>query len=358
MFQRTLHHILLASSVILNSNTYFSFAKQSKLKFFGKINSQSLHYKQFFYNQNPTKSVKVNSKFYSSVRAEAKQKQHLLTKQGIPQLRLPSSAMEPSKEEQLDIQFSRSLRGMKTLDKSLFNTKIKLPCVIVETADLGKIIHMMKKFQLKRKLLNPVLDYDRVHFVSKDGTGNTETTPDCKNDKKKVILLNPLQVNKYEDFGAENMELLKSVKILPENFAHAEVEMTYDNFSAEEILKAILPENIMMSSYTQVGHIVQCNLREELSDYRKIVGQVLLDKISTCETVVNKAHSIDNTYRNFQMELLAGKDDMITSHKENGCVFKMDFSKVYWNSRLSTEHSRVVNDIQKGDLVLDVFAGE
>lgn len=29
-------------------------------------------------------------------------------------------------------------------------------------------------------------------------------------------------------------------------------------------------------------------------------------------SVVNKTNEIDNTYRNFQMELLAGKDDMIT----------------------------------------------
>ncbi|KAL1451157.1 hypothetical protein WDU94_003445 [Cyamophila willieti] len=57
------------------------------------------------------------------------------------------------------------------------------------------------------------------------------------------------------------------------------------------------------------------------------------------------------------MELLAGEDNMITTHKENGCTFKMDFSKVYWNSRLSTEHERVAKDIQKGDLVLDAFAG-
>lgn len=34
------------------------------------------------------------------------------------------------------------------------------------------------------------------------------------------------------------------------------------------------------------------------------------------------------------MELLAGEENYITVAKENGCNFEMDFSKVYWNSRL------------------------
>lgn len=52
------------------------------------------------------------------------------------------------------------------------------------------------------------------------------------------------------------------------------------------------------------------------------------------QSVVNKTDNIDNTYRNFAMELVAGKDDMNVTVKENGCTFQFDFSKVYWNSRL------------------------
>ena len=57
------------------------------------------------------------------------------------------------------------------------------------------------------------------------------------------------------------------------------------------------------------------------------------------------------------MDLLAGKDDLITTVRENGCTFTFDFSKVYWNSRLHTEHKRVISTLQKNDVVLDVFAG-
>ena len=86
-------------------------------------------------------------------------------------------------------------------------------------------------------------------------------------------------------------------------------------------------------------------------------GEVMLDHHGSIRTVVNKTDSIDNTFRFFKMEVLAGEDDMITTVHENGCTFKFDFSKVYWNSRLQTEHERVVSMIKRGDVVVDVFAG-
>lgn len=65
-----------------------------------------------------------------------------------------------------------------------------------------------------------------------------------------------------------------------------------------------------------------------------VSGQVVLDKTPSVKTVVNKLNTIDNTFRNFQMELLAGTDNFITRAKENGYIFELDFSKVYWNPRL------------------------
>lgn len=35
----------------------------------------------------------------------------------------------------------------------------------------------------------------------------------------------------------------------------------------------------------------------------------------------------------------------------------MDYSKVYWNSRLQGEHDRLVSQFKAGDIVCDVFAG-
>ncbi|KAL1737796.1 SAM-dependent methyltransferase TRM5/TYW2-type, partial [Schizophyllum fasciatum] len=92
-------------------------------------------------------------------------------------------------------------------------------------------------------------------------------------------------------------------------------------------------------------------------------------------TVVNKLSTINAQFRFFDMELLAGDPDYEVEHHEANCVFRFDFKKVYWNSRLHTgqpppphprrppltrphpEHERLVALFEPTALVADVFAG-
>jgi tRNA (guanine37-N1)-methyltransferase len=55
------------------------------------------------------------------------------------------------------------------------------------------------------------------------------------------------------------------------------------------------------------------------------------------------------------MEVLAGIDDMMTEVRESGCRFRFDFSKVYWNSRLHTEHGRLINMFKKDQRICKSF---
>ena len=96
-----------------------------------------------------------------------------------------------------------------------------------------------------------------------------------------------------------------------------------------------------VSGYSFIGHICHLNLRDEVHPYKNVIGQILL-LLPNVKTVVNKATTINNTYRNFAMELLAGCENYNVTVKENYVKFQFDFSKVYWNPRLCTEHSRVV----------------
>jgi tRNA (guanine37-N1)-methyltransferase len=49
---------------------------------------------------------------------------------------------------------------------------------------------------------------------------------------------------------------------------------------------------------------------------------------------------------------------MITKVKESECIFHLDFSKLYWNSRLQCEHDRLIQTyFKESDYVCDVFAG-
>lgn len=72
---------------------------------------------------------------------------------------------------------------------------------------------------------------------------------------------------------------------------------------------------------------------------------------------MNKLNEIDNTYRNFAFEFMAGEKNTLVACRENGCEFRFDFANVYWNPRLSTEHERVVKMLEPMDVLYDVFAG-
>jgi tRNA (guanine37-N1)-methyltransferase len=136
------------------------------------------------------------------------------------------------------------------------------------------------------------------------------------------------------------------------------LELDYSYWTHEQILRSILPDELEVpNSFETVGHIAHLNLRDEYLPFKHIIGQVLLDKAHNLKTVVNKVGTIHHTYRFFQMEVLAGEDNLITAVKESNCLFELDFSKVYWNSRLQGEHDRLYKTFKQGEVICDVFAG-
>ena len=56
-------------------------------------------------------------------------------------------------------------------------------------------------------------------------------------------------------------------------------------------------------------------------------------------------------------ELIGGSGNTETVHREYGCVYNLDISKVYFSPRLSYEHYRVASQVQEEEIVIDMFAG-
>ena len=76
-------------------------------------------------------------------------------------------------------------------------------------------------------------------------------------------------------------------------------------------------------------------------------------------TVINKIDDVGSksVFRTFSYEVLSGDGDMNVTANEQDCIFKFDYSKVYWNTRLNTEHARLVEKFREGEAVCDVMAG-
>ncbi|KAK6304492.1 hypothetical protein J4Q44_G00250780 [Coregonus suidteri] len=176
-------------------------------------------------------------------------------------------------------------------------------------------------------------------------------------DDDRLLLLDPAIVSSPNSFSDAEAKALRSFGV-PQELQHYELRLTYDNLKSEEVLRAVLPEGQdVTSGFSRVGHIAHMNLREHQLPYRNLIGQVIMDKNPGVTCVVNKTNTIDSTYRFFKMEVMAGEENMVAKVRENGVTYELDFSCVYWNPRLSTEHERVVALLKRGDTVLDVFAG-
>ncbi|XP_012693529.2 tRNA (guanine(37)-N1)-methyltransferase [Clupea harengus] len=233
-----------------------------------------------------------------------------------------------------------AVRGMTCLDRGAFAQTITVPGIRIPKVVINKVVKRLKRVALKRPGLKRVVDED----------GGEES-------EHKLLLLDPTKITSSDAFSEEEAGTLRAFEVAQEVSQH-ELKLTYDNLKTEEILRAVLPEGQdVTSGFSRVGHIAHMNLRDHQLPYGNLIGQVLIDKNPGITCVVNKTNTIDSTYRNFQMEVLAGENKMVAKVRENGVPFEFDFSQVYWNPRLSTEHERVVSTLNRGDMVLDVFAG-
>lgn len=238
------------------------------------------------------------------------------------------------------------VRGMTRLDKKLFDKTISVPFVEVEVQQMESAINCLKPFLLKLKNFNPIEEKSE--------------------ENKRIIILNPELISQFDDIIKENTKSKDVLDLCQINeLKFKDIVITYDNYTHKEILDSVLSrdgESVdSVSSFSTIGHILHLNLREHNLPFKEVIGQVLLDKVPVAHMVVNKLKTIDSTYRNFEMEVLAKQSEevnTIVKIKECFTDFEFDFAKVYWNQRLGTEHERIQLKLNKGiDVLYDVFAG-
>jgi len=209
---------------------------------------------------------------------------------------------------------------MTALDRALFSISLQLIALRIPARKCNAFMQALQGHVLQRPKLKP---------IQPDGEQAPCTT--------RLLLL---------DEGIDDLKLTK----LPDelrDYVVAEggepvrhsVTIGYDKFSAEQVLRRLLPEGMEVpSAFEQVGHVAHMNLREEHLPYKALIGEVLLDKNPRLRSVVNKVESISNEFRVFPMEVIAGDEDLETTVRENGATFALDYREVYWNSRLEREH--------------------
>ena len=124
-----------------------------------------------------------------------------------------------------------------------------------------------------------------------------------------------------------------------------------DIVDVPEDVRASLP-----SSFDVIGRVAIIKLPDELLIYKQEIGEAILKANKSIETVVIDA-GVEGKERVRGLEIVAGKMNTQTIHKEYGIELEMDPSKVYFSPRLATEHWRIAQMVEKDEVVLDMFCG-
>lgn len=237
-------------------------------------------------------------------------------------------------------------RSMRELDRSFFRKVV--PTSAATILDPRQISKVRSVLLHSRELLHV--------------TGIRPVRDDPTEPSLKCLMLKPeVRADQSESWSQQLSQLVDEnvVRIRP-----YELELTYDNWTLHNILEATLPEfpddqKETPTGFAIAGHIAHLNLRNQYLPYKQLIGQVVLDKNPTIRTVINKTLDVgsESVYRTFPYEILAGDNDLETTLSEQGCDFRFNFAEVYWNSRLGTEHERMVGKFKQGEAVCDVMAG-
>ena len=125
-----------------------------------------------------------------------------------------------------------------------------------------------------------------------------------------------------------------------------------------ELLRGVLTEEelkLLPSGYERLGHVLVVNLPPALKPKFSRIGERLLELKGVRTVVARKG--IVGRYRRPVVELVAGERVTETLHREHGCKFKLDVSKVMFSAGNLYERRRVAELVKPGEVVVDLFAG-
>lgn len=252
-------------------------------------------------------------------------------------------------------------RVMRTLERSFFQRTVELKAArVFDNKNISKCRSALERSK---------------DALAQERLGSVHSDPDVERARqgKKCILLRPevraahtgsdgSQLNGASSpwpYSPTVTELVEQelISVIP-----FQLHLDYGYWTYHDIISAILPEDDqgeIPSGFSQVGHVAHLNLRDEYLKYKNLIAEILMDKNPGVRTVINKIDDVgeESEYRTFKYEVLAGPDDLNVTISEENCTFKFDYSQVYWNSRLNTEHRRLVSIFKEGEAVCDVMAG-
>lgn len=133
-------------------------------------------------------------------------------------------------------------------------------------------------------------------------------------------------------------------------------DLTVVNHDAPARETQTLPGDVLNwePSYERLGDLAIIDEDDPVT--AESIAEALMTSDLPIEGVLNRASKIKGQTRTRDWEVLRG-DRTQTVHREYGSEFALDLESVYFSPRLATERHRVIEQVQNGEQVFDMFAG-
>ncbi len=127
----------------------------------------------------------------------------------------------------------------------------------------------------------------------------------------------------------------------------------------KEQLRGIIPKealNSISNHFEVIGDIAIISIPPELSDFKPVIAQEIITHRRNIYTVLNKVTKVAGDARTASYEILTG-DTTVALHHEFGFEYRLDVTKVFFNTRLAYERMRVIDQVEWEEKILIPFCG-
>jgi tRNA wybutosine-synthesizing protein 2 len=132
--------------------------------------------------------------------------------------------------------------------------------------------------------------------------------------------------------------------------------MRYRDFLKAQ-LKDKLPEGIQLpSGFHVVGHVALVHLNSSLYEYASIIGDATLSFDSRIKSVAIRTGPTSGEKRRPVYEVVAGDCNTVTTHIENGVLFRLDPIRITFSGGNKRERINIVKRVKPGEIVVDMFS--
>lgn len=105
------------------------------------------------------------------------------------------------------------------------------------------------------------------------------------------------------------------------------------------------------------GAVAIIEIPPELEHRKQLIGEAIMSIHKNVRVVLRKLSPRKDVYRTREYEIIAGSGSTEVIHKEYGCLFKLDPTKVYFSPREGTERMRIAKQVAPGEFIMLMFAG-